>query len=489
MKKTDKINIKSRKGASLIILAFSALAIAGLASFALDLGIILNQRYEFQKAVESAALISASEMEIYELGGVFRVPTQNQISNIATNNYDALAKHNQLMREVASAPTITVNRTSKAVKVEADTTVPTYFFNLLGVSKVNIQAKAAAVNVPTYLSGTFPKPTGSVLNGIGTYRDTEIMQPLGGDNSGAGESTTNIFNVNANYAYIYGMPDGRALSLGPGGHITIKLPSVIVDGKGSDFVIYERGHAEGYFVYAGIDNNPANPYSDASSPGNDIKWVNISCTGIPLYANKSVLLGAHETSVTIGGGVITDYKFYGSGMFDLGAQCRDGAGTLIYDGTGVVPGVPSISNVKYLKIIDDNSEDGFFIQPRFGINNTVGIPTLLPGEHSSITPGADLDAIGIFHHSRLVRVADFDSGDTDGDGLLDVLERMVGLDMNNADTDGDGIDDPVEYLGYSPVSPPIDAADTIESAGSATILYKDYPATTLAPPVMAVDSP
>ena len=69
----------NKKGASIIILVFSIFAILGLASFALDLGLILNQRYELQKAVESAALLSASEYEVYESGGNLVLPASSAV--------------------------------------------------------------------------------------------------------------------------------------------------------------------------------------------------------------------------------------------------------------------------------------------------------------------------------------------------------------------------------------------------------------------------
>ncbi len=54
--------------------------------------------------------------------------------------------------------------------------------------------------------------------------------------------------------------------------------------------------------------------------------------------------------------------------------------------------------------------------------------------------------------------------DTDGDGLIDGQERILGTNVNNVDSDGDGINDGVEYPPAGvPVSDPLipNAGDVI----------------------------
>ncbi|MCK5177771.1 MAG: hypothetical protein KAQ92_08660, partial [Candidatus Aenigmarchaeota archaeon] len=399
-----------RKGASIVILVFSLLAIIGLASFALDLGYVLNQRYELQKAVESAALLAASEYEVYEedLGAgnlALKVPAAADIENAATGiasvYYQALKDNNQLLNIGTDAtPVVTLDASSSAVKVAAGAEIVPFFISMLGIKKIEINAIAAAVSAPVYLSSVYPKPTGSILNGLGlTYRDTEIKDPLGSDTSLGAIPTTTVHNQNNDLNNIYGQPDGNSLSLGPGGYITLKLSTILADGKGVDLAIYERGNADGYFVYAGIDINPNTAYVDASIPGGGIQWINISCTGIPLYTQTDGMIGCHRTSVQINGVAKIEYKFYGSGLFDLGTKCTNPVDGVIYDGTDDTTAPPKLYNVKYLKIIDDNTEDGFFLQPRFNINTPYAVPSIFPGEHSTITPGADIDAVAILHHS------------------------------------------------------------------------------------------
>src|SRR5205823_1183203 len=47
-----------------------------------------------------------------------------------------------------------------------------------------------------------------------------------------------------------------------------------------------------------------------------------------------------------------------------------------------------------------------------------------------------------------------DSGDTDGDGLPDTLETLVGTDPTNPDSDGDGLPDGAEVVQFR--SSPLD---------------------------------
>lgn len=513
--KIFSLKTSSQKGVSVIILVFSLLSILALSALVLDMGLILNQRYELQKATESAALQTISEYELYETDrasiGDFRLRLPNndsapyddsKMENNADIYYKALKDYNQLLSiGTSSTPTVTFNNDSRAILLETVATVPTYFMSLLGIREVEIEAKAAAVNSPVYLSKIFPRPNGSIITGVAAgYQDTEIRPPVGWDTSTAVHPTGTVYNQNSDIDNIFGRPDGKVLSLGPGGHILINLPATIFDGKGVDFVIYERGNAEGYFVYAGIDADPTNPYINAANPGGGINWVNISCTGIPLYGrmDDDEMLGAHRTQVRALGVDYDVYKFYGSGLFDIGARCDNAIDGIIYDGTDPLNSF-QVKNIKYLKIIDDNIEDGFFLTPQIHFTNhpavsfyptdtEYGIPMVIPGEHSSITPGVDIDAVGIMHHSRLIGVSDF-STDTDGDRLIDVVENINGFDPSNSDTDGDGIDDFLEFEGFEPDT----AVNYLDSPQSETVqddlqtLYMGYPEETFVPPNIIIE--
>ena len=193
------------------------------------------------------------------------------------------------------------------------------------------------------------------------------------------------------------------------------------------------------------------------------------------------MIGSHMTTVQINGANVSEYKFYGSGLFDLGMKCDAvGPGT-VYDGTGATP-APRIKNVKYLKIIDDNREDGFFLQPKFGNNQPSSIPSLFPGEHSGFSPGADIDAIAIFHHARIISLADYAGGDADGDGLMDITEKMHGFDETAPDTDVDGINDLREFRGYDP-----DDTDILLNSGPSKVLYQQSPTKSTQPQLIEIE--
>ncbi|MEW6607787.1 MAG: M14 family zinc carboxypeptidase [bacterium] len=75
-------------------------------------------------------------------------------------------------------------------------------------------------------------------------------------------SYPNNFKNNPTEAvYALGQPDGQFASLGKGGEIEIDMGVEIIDGTGSDFIIYEGndGIKEGYTVYA--SNNYAGPWN------------------------------------------------------------------------------------------------------------------------------------------------------------------------------------------------------------------------------------
>jgi hypothetical protein len=489
MQKTKFTNInlnKKRKGMSIILLAFSILAIIALSGFVIDLGILLNCRYELQKAVETTALASITDYEAYEdNANIIKYPAVNDISTDAdssvNNNLDAFKKSNSfLLMSGNITPVITFGTTAKsrysrAIRVEASAVARTFFLNIIGIKSITLNASAVAAHVPVYLNDE------NILKGSGTYEDTLIRNPIAGISSsinvdGIIYALPTLTNINVMFNNIYGFPDGYALSLGPGGYITIKLPATLVNGKGFDLQIIERGNANGYFVYAGNDKNPTSPYVDAGNPGGDISWVNISCTGTPIGSLTNGKVGSYSQNII---GLPAQPKFYGSGYFDLGAKCVSPNGTVIYDG--------NVNTVKYLKIIDDNVEDGFTLKDPEYDTNLNAVPGFFPGQNSSLTPGASIDAIAVEHHSRLINANDFNV-DTDNDGLIDVFETLLKLGSCGP---SDGVQncgappaskDAIKYWGY--VSPGV---NNIIQDSSTNALRIDYPTQTDNPPKMIIN--
>lgn len=492
-RKFMKININSRrKGVSVIILIFSVLSIFTLSGLVIDMGIVMNCRYELQKAVEATAIKAVSDYNAYEdNAGNIRYPGTGSISggtnNLVDNNLDAFVKSNSfLLASSTVSKTVTFggtqSRYSRAIRIDASVVAKTYFLNLVGIRSIKLQSSVAAMNAPVFLNAS------SVINGANfgfpMFRDTEIKQPVGGTGSTStfyGKSYTlpSITNVNTSFDNIIGFQDAKALSLGPGGYITIKLPATLVDGKGFDLQIVTAGNANGYFVFAGTDANPNSQYVDAASPGGGINWVNISCTGTPIGTTTNGRVGAYNQWIDLNSNSVVDAgetqpKFYGSGYFDIGASCSNGYNA-------------NVKSAKYLKIIDDNIEDGFILKdPKYDVN-MIADASFFPGQNSSITPGVSIDSIAVEHHPRLIRVSDFNV-DTDNDGLIDVFENSLDGLRRCGPSDGaqncsapPASNDALEFWGYTSTG----TNNVVIDTGNNVVKY-DYPTHTEKPPLIFI---
>lgn len=486
-RKFMKININNRrKGISVIILIFSVLSIFTLSGLVIDMGIILNCRYELQKAVEATAIKAVSDYNAYEdQANIIRYPNANNIyvgtNNLVDNNLNAFVNSNSfLLTQAAPVKTVTFggtiqSRYSRAIRIDVSVVAKTYFLNLVGIRSIKLQASAAAMNAPVFLNAS------SVINGVNfgvpAFRDTEIKQPVGGTGStstfyGRSYTLPTITNVNTNFDNLNGLQDGKALSLGPGGYVTIRLPATLADGKGFELQIITAGNANGYFVFAGNDANPNSQYVDAAHMGGGINWVNISCTGTPIGTTTNGRVGAYNQWIDLNSNSVVDAgetqtKFYGSGYFDMGASCSNG-----YSG--------NVYSAKYLKIIDDNIEDGFILKNPENDTNFAAVPAFFPGQNSSITPGVSIDSIAVEHHPRLIRVSDF-SVDTDNDGLIDVFENSLsGLNPSGA-SDGAN-NDAQEFWGFATTS----LSDAVQDNATSSLRI-DYPTTSNDPPYIRIN--
>jgi len=442
-----KYKSKSKKGVSLVIVVLAITTIMAFAGLVVDIGMVQNCQNELQKATENAALVAASTLEPFtDSYGNTKIDT-TKATAVAQDIFNYLK--NPFIDSYGNI-SVEIKPKSKAVYVKSSAKSRTYFLQVVGIHYINVEAQASAMSSPSYLSeNSILSIEGSSIM-TDTTVDTHIRDPLG-----------DTKNASLNYAYflkkehLMGLPDNNAIHLGPGGYITIKLAKPIIDAEGPDLYIAEAGNMEGYFVFVGTDKDSSNPYINEAKPGAGIEWTNISCTGIPSAPDSSGYLGAYYTLVDyLNGSPTAEAKFYGSGYFDLGGKCINGM-TETYGGTA-----GRIAAAKYIKIIDDNTEDGFMA-------DNPSVPVLLLGEHSGITPGADIDAISIFHKTRLIRTKDFFT-DTDGDGLIDILEAIIGTDPNDVDHDADGISDGLEYSGYYFDGAPIaaNAKSIIDAVGN-----------------------
>lgn len=369
-------NIKKnimREGSSLVYVIFFMVIFLALAAFAVDGAIVFTNRVQLQNATEMTALAAAAEFNAFD--GV----TSGDIIQVAKDTFNLLNKSNLKNVDVTDINSFNVNVDMASTKVTVNTMMVSepFFLTFLGVSGIKLEAKACAKSedlpITANYSGinwltTSAAYLSDILSKNLNMNDTAILLPLGNTPSASINTITNW----ANFSLI-NSTDNKPLSLGPGGFITIKLPAPIIDKPGADLSIIEAGDAlEGYMVFAGLDNDPTNPYVDKDKPGGGISWVNISSSGTSSTLGNT----AHQTATTQLDTPVQD-KFYGSGDFDLGKS--------------------GISMAKYIRIVDDNHESGFI-----KYSNGQYYKTMLYGEASTATPGADIDAVNVLNHVRLI---------------------------------------------------------------------------------------
>lgn len=368
-----------KKGNTVITLVMFFGIIMAFCAFAIDFTIVLTQRAKLQSITEKSAIAAASNYAFLDN----LTPNSDKVEEGARKTLDLFKDRRMPSVEISE---IELKPNNKAVFVKTKALVPTYFLGVLGIGTIKIEAQSSAISETRWLDSSQPKvmsetrdiiSQGGVLVNADLKQDTNILPPLSEAKSASFINEENTINADL----IYGEPDEKPLSLGAGGYVTLRLPILLTNKKGNDLYIKEAGTNEGYFIFAGIDANPKKPYLDAENQGDGIKWVNISCTGTP--ETTGVNSGAY--SVFVPSLFSWQTKFYGSGYFDLGASCSDG-----YEG--------DISAARYVKIIDDNEENGL------SANNQ---PVWLLGESSNVTSGADIDAVGILNSVRLIKTSEF----------------------------------------------------------------------------------
>lgn len=386
--------IKKEASSILYMILFLVIFLA-FCTFAVDGVIVFNNRTKLQDATEMTAMTAASEFD-YDKDATAN-DIKNHVEQIAGNIFDILKKDNlQTATITADADT-----TSKTVTINTKMVSQPFFLRFLGVSGINLEAKAMAQSESTTAQVTYGNKVDwittitawhtDIIQGINpppppapstpqNFNDTAILNPLGEYASASYNQASTPKQVD--YSLIQSGSNAKGLSLGPGGFITIRLPDPIVDKTGYDLYIKEAGDAlEGYMVFAGLDVNPKHPYTSKDKPGDGIYWVNISCTGDPEIKDNNNKLGAYTVSTTNQG---IQTRIYGSANFDIGRTCTDG--------------FQGISMAKYIRIVDDNSESAF---RNIGANTYVKI--MQYGEASSATAGADISGVTILNHVRLTK--------------------------------------------------------------------------------------
>jgi len=389
--------MKKKIASSVVYMIFLFIVFLAFCAFAVDATIVYTTRAKLQNATEASALVAASAFNRLPSAGV----TTATITTAATNTFN-IFKVADLQNATIASPIVDMG--AKTVLVQTEDLAPTYFLSFLGVPYIKLQAKARAISEDMPITANY---TGNGINwitassaylsdiiskgsNVGDYYDTAILKPFG-NYASASVDDGNLGLAHFDYL---AKGDGSALNLGPGGYITIKLPAPIIDKTGPDLSIEEIGTSlEGYMVFVGLDVEPSpaagfdhttnGPYTDHTAPGKGIKWKNISCSGVSSktepFVDKSgatVIPTGMATTANISG---DKTKFYGSGYFDIGATC---AGNL--------------SMAKYLRIVDDNDESAF------ALTSGKYYKTMMYGESSSTTPGADIDYVTVLNHVRLI---------------------------------------------------------------------------------------
>lgn len=387
MKKIEmnKLNNSKKEASSVIFLTVFFVIFLAFAAFAVDGTIVFTTRAKLQNITEMTALAAASEFN-YSQNETDVSAIETHVSNSANTTFNLL-KQDGL--QYAKIDKMNVSTTSNKILVVSKVTAEPYFLAFLGVNGITLEAQACALSEPLPIKANYSGVNwlttkaaylSDIITNASTYYDTAILPPLGNM-----ASASYMLGI-ADFSLITDDNGSKALSLGPGGFITIKLPAPVINKTGYDLYIREIGNIgstgktkEGYMVYAGIDNNPDNPYVKQEDAGSEISWVNISSCGDPEPEDSS-FSGAHQYANTQISSS-TD-KFYGSGYFDIG-KC-------------------GINVAKYIRIVDDNNESAFVTN-----NGTTYYKTMMYGEASTATAGADISYISVLNRVRLIPSTSF----------------------------------------------------------------------------------
>ena len=352
--------MKKRKNASsLIYIIFFLTTFLAFSAFAIDGAIVLTNRLKLQNITEQAALAAASQFNSSTMPAVART----NVNLAAINIFNILR-----LDSLGSAKVDVSFGSGKNVCLKSKFVSQPFFLAFMGVTGINLEAKACAVSESFDVSASDTRI--NWVNASAVYRsdiiyinenddDTAILTPLG-----TASSVSFTSGGIVKFPLLFS-DDDEPLSLGTGGYLTIKLARPVVDKPGNDIFIKEAGDAkEGYTVYAGIDLDPIfEPYANKKKPGAGIRWTEIT----PICKSADSLPA-----------VYSDGRCYGSTYFDI----KD---------------IANVSVVKYLRIVDDGEEVAY-------AKNSGGTYEKynIYGDASTNTPGVDIDSIKILNHVRLV---------------------------------------------------------------------------------------
>lgn len=373
---TIEVKVNKKKASSTLYFILFFIIFLAFCAFAVDGTIVFTNRAKLQSITETAALAGAEMFNSDNDPSVINPSERNTVESVARGTFDLLKQGGLKTAEVDS---VVADPVSPKVTLVTKMVSQPFFLSFLGVSGINLSAQAKAKSEDMSIFGGSAvgirwATKRAVYQADVITNDSAVLKSLGTD------ASLSYSSSGVNYDFI-STTANQPLNLGPGGFVTIKLPVPIIDKPGYDLEIIESGLAkEGYMVFAGLDNDPNNPYIDHTNPGPaGLSWVNISCTGDSKeITNPNPVYRASNTNLPD-----IQTKFYGSGYFDIGKTC---------DGYA-----KPVSMVKYIRIIDDNSESAFV--------ETDGIyyKSMFYGESSTNTPGADIDAVKVLNYVHLTQ--------------------------------------------------------------------------------------
>lgn len=365
--------MKKKQASSTIYMIFFFIVFLAFCGFAVDGAIVFTNRAKLQSATESTALAAASE---------FNSKTNLLVSDITTaaSNAFNLIKPDSLKYATISSE---VNLLQKEVRVTTQCISQPFFLSFLGVSGIKLQAKACAKSEQLFATANYPGINwitkgaaylSDVISKDLNLNDTAILKPLGEF------SPPSSYDTLGGAIFFDALNKDYALSLGPGGFITIKLPAPIINKTGYDLFIKEAGDSlDGYMVFAGIDNDPDNPYVQNGTPGAGISWINITSSGKAEISDSN---GDDFKDTVSTDGIDVQDRFYGSGYFDIGAK--------------------NLAMVKYIRIVDDNEESAYVTTDKSAATTKPFYKANVYGEASTATAGADIDAVTVLNHVKLI---------------------------------------------------------------------------------------
>lgn len=169
-----------------------------------------------------------------------------------------------------------------------------------------------------------------------------------------------------------GAQDGRLVSLGDGGAITLGFASGIANGAGADFAVFENG-----FAIAGTSLVYA-----------ELAFVEVSSNGADFFRMPAVSLTDPSTQVAAFDGIDpTD-------VHNLAGGFGGGEGTPfdLADLAGVSP-LLDVNAVRYVRMVDVVGS----VDPAYGTRDSQGRLVNDPFTTPFASGGFDLDAVGVIH--------------------------------------------------------------------------------------------